>query len=373
MKANRNPATTKLQDRGYYLLLAVATVAFLLLLSGLYKAVLWAIIFTLLAHTLHARIRDRMPGRENLAAGIVLSLVFLLIVVPAIFLGVVVAREASKFVERLQQGDVDAPATFDWFGDLIPSVRSTAEQMGLNLDQLGSRLSESFATGGEFVASQALVFGQGAFKVAILLIVTMYLLFFLLRDGETIRAAIYRVLPIDYVRRDFLIHEAVGITRATIKGVLVIGIIQGTIGGITFALLGLEAAALWGAVMAVASVIPVVGTAIVWGPAALVLLAGGFWVKALVLTGVGVVVIGLVDNVLRPVLVSHDTRMPDYIVLLATLGGISLFGISGFVIGPLIAGIFLASWKIHGDELEAEKADQSPDGKRATIPQDSRL
>lgn len=360
MPGNHSQGTSIRQNRAFHLLLVAVTLAFLLLLADLYKAILWAIVFTLLTHELHARVLTRVAGRKNLAAGVVLLLVLGLVVVPAVFFGVVVAREAGNLVAKIQDGGLDTPNTFDWFANLVPPVRQFAERVGLDLEQIGAHMSESFAAGGKFVASQALVFGQGAFRATILLIITLYLFFFLLRDGERIRNAIYRVLPIDRARRDFLVHEAVGITRATIKGMLAIGFVQGLIGGITFALLGLSSAILWGVAMAVASIIPVIGTAIVWLPATLALLAGGHWIKAIVLAFVGVVVIGLVDNFLRPLLVSHETRMPDYIVLLSTLGGIGLFGISGIVIGPLIAGVFLACWKIIAYEHDVTDSSATP-------------
>jgi predicted PurR-regulated permease PerM len=354
MQPSDTQASTDRQDRAFHLLLVIVTIAFLVLLSDLYKAVLWAIVFSLLTHNLHSELRTRLPGHENLAASIVVLVVTFLVVMPAILFGAIVAREAARLVEKFQDGEADASATIDWLADLMPTLRQFAEQIGLNLDRLGSQLSESLAAGGQFVASQALVFGQGAFRVTILLIVTLYLFFFLLRDGERIRALIYRALPMDRERRDYLVHEAVGITRATIKGMLAIGVIQGLIGGVAFAALGLDSAVLWGAAMAVTSIIPIVGTALIWLPAALALLAGGYWIKATVLIVIGVVFIGLVDNILRPVMVRHETRMPDYVVLLSTLGGIGLFGISGFVIGPLIAGVFLACWKIYGLEQDAE-------------------
>ena len=145
------------------------------------------------------------------------------------------------------------------------------------------------------------------------------------------------------------------------KGTLVIGILQGTLGGIIFALLGVDAAVFWGVVMTALSILPVVGAGLVWVPAALIMLATGAWIKALVLTLFGVLVIGLVDNILRPILVGRDTRMPDYLVLLSTLGGLSLFGISGFVIGPVIAALFLVTWTMFESEHRETRASEPPD------------
>jgi predicted PurR-regulated permease PerM len=136
------------------------------------------------------------------------------------------------------------------------------------------------------------------------------------------------------------------VTRATIKGNMVIALIQGSLGGLIFWALGIPGALLWGVVMAVLSLIPAVGPAIVWVPVSIYLFASGENVKAIILIAFGAGVIGLVDNILRPILVGRDTKLPDYIVLLSTLGGLALFGINGFVIGPVIAALFIAFWGI---------------------------
>jgi predicted PurR-regulated permease PerM len=140
------------------------------------------------------------------------------------------------------------------------------------------------------------------------------------------------------------------VSRATIKGTLVVALVQGMLGGFLFAILGINAAVLWGALMAVLSLLPAVGSAFVWVPAAGILFATGHLVKALVLLGAGIVVIGLVDNLLRPILIGRDTRLPDYLVLLSSLGGLTVFGISGLVIGPIVAALFLAVWEMFAQE-----------------------
>jgi predicted PurR-regulated permease PerM len=144
-----------------------------------------------------------------------------------------------------------------------------------------------------------------------------------------------------------------------LKGTVVVGIVQGTIGGITFALLGFQGAVFWGVIMTLLSLLPAFGAALVWVPAAIWLVATGDIVRAVILVLIGVFVIGLVDNVLRPILVGRDTQMPDYLILLATLGGITAFGVSGFVIGPIIAALFLAVWEMFAADFR-ESRGQDP-------------
>jgi predicted PurR-regulated permease PerM len=140
------------------------------------------------------------------------------------------------------------------------------------------------------------------------------------------------------------------VTRATLKGTLVVGAVQGTLGAIFFALLGLEGPVFWGAMMWACSLIPVIGPTIIWLPASLILIISGSVAKGLLLMGLGTFVIALADNILRPILVGRETRMPDFLVLLATLGGLTLFGLSGFVAGPAIAALFITAWDMFARE-----------------------
>ena len=179
--------------------------------------------------------------------------------------------------------------------------------------------------------------------------VMLYLLFFLLRDGKSLSAQAARAMPLKESHTSRLLAEFATVVRATVKGNVVVALVQGTLGGLAFWVLGINGALLWGAVMALLSLLPAVGAALVWGPVAVYLLSTGSIWPAIGLTAWGVLVIGLVDNVLRPIMVGKDTRLPDYLVLIATLGGLAVFGLNGFVIGPVIAAVFLATWDIFGE------------------------
>jgi predicted PurR-regulated permease PerM len=157
-----------------------------------------------------------------------------------------------------------------------------------------------------------------------------------------------------------LTQRFAAVVRATVKGNIVIAVIQGLIGGVAFWLLGIKGALLWGTLMTFLSLLPAVGSALVWVPAAVYLIVTGSLAKGIALVLVGVLVIGLIDNLLRPVLVGRDTRLPDYVVLISTIGGIALFGINGFVIGPLIAALFMAAWTLFRDEqIEQRRAERA--------------
>jgi predicted PurR-regulated permease PerM len=178
----------------------------------------------------------------------------------------------------------------------------------------------------------------------------LYVLFFLFRDGPQISASIRRASPLNVLHTNYILSKFAAVVKATVKGNVIIAVIQGIIGGLTFFLLGIEGAILWGVVMAVLSLVPAVGSFLVWGPVAVyLLLTGQYWQGGILLV-VGVFVISLIDNLLRPPLVGNGTRMPDYVVLVSTLGGIALFGLNGFVIGPLIAALFIAVWSLLADD-----------------------
>jgi predicted PurR-regulated permease PerM len=170
-----------------------------------------------------------------------------------------------------------------------------------------------------------------------------------LRDGDEIGERVRAGVPLRPEVRDALIDHFVIVIRATMKGTVVVSILQGLVGGIIFWLLGIEAAILWGLLMALFSLFPAVGTGIVWVPVAVYLLATGSIFEGVVLTFCGLFVIGLIDNLLRPILVGHEAKMPEFVVLIATVAGLKLMGLNGVIIGPIIAALFIAVWQITAD------------------------
>ncbi|RZJ16281.1 MAG: AI-2E family transporter, partial [Haliea sp.] len=219
--------------------------------------------------------------------------------------------------------------------------------------------------GSQFIATQALSIGQNTFDFLVAFFVMLYLLFFLLRDGAALARRIEEAVPLDgEVKRD-LLGKFATVVRATVKGNVVVAGLQGALGGLILWILGIHAPVLWGTLMAFLSLLPAVGAALVWLPVALYFLATGAIVKGVVLIVFGVLVIGLVDNILRPLLVGKDTKMPDYLVLVSTLGGMALFGLNGFVIGPVVAAMFIAVWNIFSHARQSRGPDAA-----AAAPQD---
>ncbi|MFP6640863.1 MAG: AI-2E family transporter, partial [Myxococcota bacterium] len=173
-------------------------------------------------------------------------------------------------------------------------------------------------------------------------------MFFFLRDGQGILEKILYYIPLKSEDELRMVEKFVTVTKATLKGTLVIGIVQGALGGAAFAVIGIEGAAFWGTVMAVLSIIPGIGTALVWIPAAIWLFVNGNNTAAIGLTIWCIAVVGTVDNLLRPRLVGRDTQMSDLLIMLSTLGGLILFGGTGLVVGPIVAALFVTVWEIYG-------------------------
>jgi len=250
--------------------------------------------------------------------------------------------------QSIQSGEI-APGRYlrQVFDALPPWAMRWLDRFGLtDLGAVQARITSSLVAGIQFIGPRALSIGQNTFDFVLDTFIMLYLLFFLLRDGKSLSAQAARALPLEPRHTQRLLTQFAAVVRATVKGNVVVALVQGALGGLAFWALGISGALLWGSMMALLSLLPAVGAALVWGPVAAYLLATGSVWQAIALTIWGVLVIGLVDNVLRPILVGKETRLPDYLVLVATLGGLAVFGLNGFVIGPVIAAMFLVTWDI---------------------------
>jgi predicted PurR-regulated permease PerM len=336
------------QSAGFLFLLVVVTLAFGLLVARFIAPVFWAavlaIVFRPVERSLLAYFDDKRP---NSSAALTMLLVVVVVFVPLGFVGVAVSREAVGLYERFTSGEL---AVSDALDRGVPALVRFGARFGITPGTVRAHVTEAVAAIGQFLASGALAFGQNAIKVAGQFGLMLYLLFFFLRDGDQLLRSIARALPLGDARERALFERFTAITRATLKGTLVVGAVQGTLGGVFFALLGLDAPAFWGVMMMACSLIPVIGPTAVWLPASIILLLTGAIAKGLTLLALGAFGIALVDNLLRPILVGRETRIPDYVVLLSTLGGLTMFGLSGFIAGPAVAGLFITAWDMFARE-----------------------
>jgi predicted PurR-regulated permease PerM len=276
--------------------------------------------------------------------------ILLIVVLPLGAIVTAMATEAANLVVRIQTNDIDVSGAIDWARQQLPLAERVVDTLRIDIEQLKSQLSSSALVVSQFLATQAVAIGQNTIRIAVYFFMMLYLLFFFMRDGTRIIDGLVRALPFGDERERHLLGRFAEVSRATIKGTLVVGLVQGLIGGIMFAILGIGGPVLWGVIMALLSIIPAVGPAFVWLPAAVILIVKGEIVQGIALIVVGTLVIGLVDNLLRPILVGRDTKMPDYLILLSTLGGLTAFGLAGVVIGPIIASLFLSVWEMAEEE-----------------------
>ncbi len=341
---------TPTERRTLLLLLAAVSAALVWILLPLYGTVLWGTILALLFAPLYRWLLPRLQQRRTPAALLTLLVVLLLVVLPTVLISLALAREASALYEQLQSGALDPAQYFRGVFESLPaSVTAWLDRFGLvDFSTLQQRLTDALAQGSRFIAAQALGIGQDTFDFIVQLFITLYLAFFLIRDGEGLARTLRHAIPLASAHQKELVAKFTVVIRATVKGNLLVAALQGLLGGLAFWFLGVKGALLWAVVMAFLSLLPAVGAALVWAPVALYLLLSGALWQGLALTAWGVLVIGLVDNLLRPLLVGKDTRLPDYAVLITTLGGMAVFGINGFVLGPVIAAMFVAVWHIYG-------------------------
>ncbi|CCE02765.1 AI-2E family transporter [Bradyrhizobium sp. STM 3809] len=346
------------EDRVLLFLLAVITLSLGWILLPFYGAVLWGVVGAIVFAPLHRLMSRSMHGREGLAAAIVVLLVILIVIIPLSLIGTALAQQAAGVYGQMQGGQLDVGQYFQKVLDALPAgIVDLLDRFGLgSLAGLKDRLSALLLRGSQVIAGQALNIGQGTFEFFVSLFLMLYLLFFLLRDEETLSRRIADAIPLRDEQRNALIAKFVVVTRATVKGNLAVALAQGALGGLIFWFLGITAPLLWAVVMAFMSLLPAVGAGIVWFPVALYLLATGAIWQGVILIAYGALVIGLVDNLLRPILVGQDTKMPDYVVLISTLGGIEVFGLNGFIIGPVIAAMFIAVWDMFTVVRSEERA-----------------
>jgi len=339
-------------EHGFLLLLVViASIGFAWLVGPFIGAILWGVIATILFAPFNNWLLRRMPGQSSLAATITLLVIVAVVIIPALLLGAALLSEASTVYAKFQRGEIDLSRIFTEAEQNLPQVaRDWLSVRGLtDFSAVQARIGQGMASSFQTLAGQALNVGQSALGFFLSLGVMLYLTFFLLRDGNVLLARIERCLPLATEQRGLLVVRFVAVVRATIKGSVIVAILQGLIGGMIFWGLGISGALLWGVAMGVFSLFPAIGTAFVWVPAAIYLLATGNAGQAAALFLCGFFIISSVDNVVRPILVGREARMPDYLVLIATLGGFELMGFNGFVLGPVIAALFMAVWEIFAD------------------------
>ncbi len=349
MKTTDDTSALALDRRVLLVLMALASATLCAILLPFYGTILWGVIVALLFTPLYRWLLPRCRRRPTVAALLTLLAVLLIGVLPFALFSAVLAREAAALYLRLQSGELDPTRYLHGVFDALPGwITAWLDRAGMiDFATLQRRAVAGLVQASQFIATQALGIGQNTFEFVASLCIMLYLAFFLIRDGQGLLRQISRAVPLSPAHSQALLATFGTVIRATVKGNLLVAAIQGALGGLAFWWLGVDGALLWAVSMAFLSLLPAIGAALVWLPvAAWFLLTGAIW-QGLALVAWGLLVIGLVDNLLRPVLVGKDTGLPDYMVMITTLGGMAVFGLNGFVLGPVIAAMCIAVWQLH--------------------------
>lgn len=332
------------------LLLATSTL-FIWMLGNFLFPVFWSVVFAIIFYPLYSYIEKKLNGRSSTAALLAVSGIFLMVVIPLSIISGLIIHESLGLYNEVSEGQ---PLNGLNLLERTASLSVHLEPLGISPEEVQTRL-KGWTSDGLSTLSKSLVgFSQSTFSFLISTFVMLYLLFFMFKDGKKLVGILHHYLPMNKTHEKHLTDRFAATTRAVTKGTLVIAVVQGALGGMAFAITGVSAPTLWGVAMTFLSVIPAVGSGIIWFPAGIILLlTGSLWQGGFILF-VGIVLISVIDNFLRPLLIGRDTKMPDAIILLATLGGLATFGISGFIMGPIIAAFFLSLWSIFEEKYHQE-------------------
>ena len=346
-------------------LAAVITFIFLWMIKGFVMALIMAAILSALVYPLYSRFLKWFRGRKSIASGLTVLLSLLLVIVPIIlFIGVLVG-EAVNIAESAQ----------DWVEQQVKEPSKLSQQIEANpvlsklipyKDKIIEKAAKVISHSGSWLAKELAAGAMGTAHSILMLFVMLFAMFFFLMEGKEALDSALQFTPLREEDKTRMLSVYASVGRATIKGTMVIGVVQGALAGLSFWVGGIEGALFWGTVMAVLSIIPGIGTALIWVPAVIYLAATGHMGAAV---GIGLwcaLVVGTIDNILRPILVGKDTEMSDLLVLLTTLGGLSLFGPAGIILGPIIGALFKTIWELWGSAVKetGETVEELAEGRK---------
>lgn len=338
----------RVENGGLILFVTAISVGLVLVVSSFLGALLWSALAAILFQPLYQRLLGYWPGRRNRAALVALLIITVAIVLPSLIVSSMVVDQAAGVYTQIRSGQINIASYFEKIHDALPiRLQQMLDSAGFgSFERAQTQVVEAVSNSASLLAGRALSIGANAAAFLLAFGVGLYVTFFLLRDGERLGPAIVRGLPLEQSVATRIADQFVSVARATIKGSVVVALVQGALGAATFWIVGLPAALLWGVLMAIAALLPAIGPTIIWAPVAVYLLATSAYWQAGVVVASGMLVIGLADNILRPMLVGRDTGIPDWLVLVTTLGGVELVGLSGIVVGPIAGALFITGWSI---------------------------
>jgi predicted PurR-regulated permease PerM len=356
----RSASPTSFQKASFLLYLLAVSAAFFYVVRNFVMPGLLAAVFSALTYPVYQGFLSRVK-KPPIAALLTLLSLLLVLVLPLIAVGTLAYQEAVGFFAHAKldvwRQHLEALAT--GLHDRFPLLFQRMNPGGLTQMAIGHLQDAA-----QFLLKNSADISLSVANNLLSFFLMLFIMFYFYIDGTRILERLIRWSPLKDEYERILLEKFVSVSKGTLKGILVIGLIQGFLGGLLFWAVGMTSPVFLGVLMVFASIIPAVGTAIIWAPVALVLLAEGRWVAAIVTVAVASLGIGTVDNVVRPVLVGKDIKMHDLLVLLSTLGGLGLFGLPGFILGPIVAALFLAIWNIYEEVFAEELAANRESGPR---------
>jgi predicted PurR-regulated permease PerM len=348
--------------QAFLLLLVVAiSVAFIAMIREFLLTIMLAAIFAALSYPVYQRLLRRLRGHRAVAAIATLLLLLALVMAPLLAVLGAGANEALRMTEtirpRLQQL-VDQPGEFESRLRALPGYHYIEPYRTQILTKAGELVGSTSA----FLFASLSAATRATAIFIFHFVVLLYTMFFFLTGGPGLLRNVLAYLPFTETDKQRMLDKFVSVTRATLKGTVLIGAAQGVLGGLAFWAVGIDGAIFWGTVMTVLSIIPGVGGALVWVPAAIILMSMGEVWRAVALALFCALVVGSVDNLLRPRLVGQDTKMHELLIFFSTLGGLLLFGAMGFILGPILAALFVTVWEMFGTTFHSALVEPGSDG-----------
>jgi predicted PurR-regulated permease PerM len=347
---------TRFRQAFLLLLVAAISVAFVAMIRDFLLTILLAAIFTALSYPMYRSLERLFRGRSSLAAIATLVVLLILVVGPLLAVLGAGANEALRVTETIRpqlERIVERPGEFNRRLRAVPGYHYIEPYRAQILLKAGELLGGASAF--VFAALSATTRATAVFIFHF--VILLYTMFFFLIGGPGLLSGVLAYLPLTDADKQRMLDKFVSVTRATLKGTVLIGAAQGLLGGLAFWAVGIDGAIFWGTVMTALSIIPGIGGALIWIPAAIILVTSGEVWRGIALAGFCALVIGSVDNLLRPLLVGRDTRMHELLIFFSTLGGLLLFGLMGFVLGPILAALFVTVWEMFGTAFRSSLAE----------------
>lgn len=347
---------TKIRNFLFLGALAVVTLSFLQIIKPFLYPIFWAAIFAALFYPLYKKINLKLKI-PNLSATLTLIITIFFIAIPMFIFGTILITQSVDIYNKVNNNQ-NQISTF--LTKAAETIKNNHLMASFNFDETfwTEKFSESVKFITSYIFTNLTKITQNSIIFFTMILIMLYTLYFFLRDGEKILKTLMHLCPLGDKYEKMLFQKFTSTAFGTLKGVAIVGGLQASLGALAFFIAGLQGALVWGLVMFFLTLLPAFGCSLVWFPAGILLLLTGKLWQGIFILSFGFFVISTIDNILRPIVVGKEAQMHPLLILFSMLGGIVIFGPSGFVIGPVITSLFLAFWEIY-DEYYREQLDNN--------------